>query len=97
MFDQPEQRAAEKAAAVGPQPGDLWHEMYSWWLLVLAADGTRVVTLEGAGAGMNIDRQSKTFTKEEFEKYLSYQSSVPGYWMMLHSRGNSVEGLRQNA
>lgn len=75
-----------------PQPGDLYSELYSFWLYVIAVAADTVVTMEGSPPVTFPDEgRVRIQTKAEFKKRLSYES-IPGYWVMIHSRGNNVEG-----
>jgi hypothetical protein len=89
---------ATEAAIDNPQPGDRWHEMYSWWLYVIAVAGDKIVTAEGLNCRRFIEKaEVKILSKEGFRKYLSYDSGVSGYWMMLCDRGNDVTGWWRDA
>ena len=62
-----------------PQPGDRFHEMYSYYVHVVERNGDKV-TIEEYFPPANIptDAKIKTMTVKEFDQYYAYKS-IPGY------------------
>jgi hypothetical protein len=81
-----------KEALGDPQPGDCWHEMFSWWLFVTSRDGDLMTTLELNPPGtFPDDGKFWSGSVEEFKKRMSY-GTIPGTWAKCDSRGNDVSG-----
>ena len=73
-----------------PCAGDMFHEMFSHWVLVLHRDGDRIAWMT-AGGGQTIHDDGKTTvgTVAQFKQKYAY-GSIPGYWVMLSRRGYRV-------
>lgn len=100
MTDWAELKRATAEAFADPRPGDRFHEMYSWWMVVVtvAADGVKVM----AGSGpTNLTRgrfpdgemvepfaeraQVRWFaTADDFRA--AYRCGIPGYTLTLSDR-----------
>lgn len=94
--DEAERRATDEAVN-DPRPGDRYHEMFSFWLYVVAVDGDSVVTMEAwPPCEFPKDGKLRIQTRAEFKQRLSYRT-IPGYWVMLADRGNDVRGWSQTA
>lgn len=96
VFDYAKAKADTMAALADPQVGDRFHEMYGFYVYVVAVNGDEVVTLEGSPPVTfpNGAIKRRTQTKAEFLKRLSY-GSIPGSWVMLSERGNDVTGWEE--
>lgn len=79
-------------AMADPQPGDRYHEMWSFWLYVVARNGDQVCTME-ASAPCSFPRDGKIVWQatEEFRRRWAY-GSIEGYTVMLADRWNDVSG-----
>lgn len=74
-------------AAADPQPGDAWHEMFSFWMHVIDRQGD-VVTLLLLGPSRTIanwDSERQIQTVAEFKKWVSY-TSIEGTWCHISQR-----------
>lgn len=95
-------RATAEAFA-DPQPGDRFHEMYSWWVVVVAVGPDGVKVMRGIGP-TNValgqfpdgelvqpfaDRAGVCWyaTADDFRAAYGYRSGHPGYTVMLADRG----------
>lgn len=70
-----------------PQPGDLFHEMFSWWMVVVHREGERVVvgTLSPPGS------MPDNLKWREFGALVAYQhaysyGTIPGSWLRYDRR-----------
>jgi len=91
LFDGPEMREQDRLTAeafADPQPGMEFHEMWSFWCIVLAVepDGGKVTTLAVVGPGKlpDIGRVETFDTADDFRRMYAY-GSIPGYSMALRS------------
>ena len=70
-----------------PQPGDTWHESYSFWLWVVDRNGDEV-TIAKIGPSGEIpshDTAVSIMSVQAFAAYVSY-GSIPGTWCNAHRR-----------
>lgn len=74
-----------------PQVGDLYSEMFSFYLYVVERDGDKVVTMEGSPPCEFPNDKVKAQTVEELKARFAY-GSIPGYSIKLLGRGNDVAG-----
>ena len=79
MRDQLEQLTAEHMD--DPKVGDMFHEMYSFWVKVNGRMGDKVFTREG---NSRLDSQWEG-TVDEFKKRFAY-GSIPGYSVSLYTK-----------
>ena len=77
-YEAVKQLTAERMA--DPQPGDRFHEMYSFWVQVVARIGRTVVFQEVSGAS-NGDLQA--LPVEKFAERWAYKC-IPGYSVLYH-------------
>lgn len=84
------------AALKDPQPGDLFHEMYSWWMVVVHRDGERVTvgTLSPPGS-MPADLEWREFGSLVAYEYAYSYGTIPGSWLRLDRRGMDVTGWHE--
>lgn len=75
-----------RAVAADPQPGDRWHEMFSFWLYVVAREGDRV-TLLSAGAPCTFPQDG-----ELWEGTVAEFAAEWGTVYYLAGRGHDVTG-----
>jgi hypothetical protein len=76
-----------------PQVGDLFDEMCSYWIYIVARDGERVTTMESA-APCTFPKDGKVTeyaTLEAFRKAFRYPTNS-GYFVRLSSRSHDVSG-----
>ena len=78
-----------------PQPGDRFHEMYSYWVYVVRRDGNEVWYCE-ANPPCKFPQDAK-LTKTTVEKMLKHFTNDlntygPTPWVRLSDRGNDVKG-----
>lgn len=79
-------------AFMDPQIGDRFHEMYSFWVYVVARTGNYITTMEASPpCEFPKDGKVQSYLLEDFRKRFSYES-IPGYWVALRDRGNDVSG-----
>ncbi len=82
--------AATEEARQDPQPGDLWSEMCSFWLYVVARRGDRITTLSrGAPCSFPEDGELEEMTLDQWRERYSY--------LYLDSRGHNVTGWERRA
>jgi hypothetical protein len=87
MFRNPEVDAVELVAVTAPQPGDCWHEMYSYWLIVLAVEPDKVLVWEGSGPGQIPEiGQLRVYTRAGFRASMTYASMPDRTNMILNER-----------
>lgn len=85
--------AATWAALNDPQVGDRFHEMYSWWMFVVAVDGFTVTTLAAsAPCTFPDDGQVKVWSRAEFVSGNCYSSMPDTPTIQLVGRGYAVAG-----
>lgn len=89
----PGHQAETMAAVLDPQVGDRFHEMYGWWVYVVARHGDRVVTMEsGAPCTFPDDAKVEGRSLAEWIAHATYDSMRDKSWLMLADRGNQVVG-----
>ena len=96
QIGRPESRQAEEATVAAlrdPRVGDEFHEMFSFWVLVLDVTPTRVLWFEVAGKGW--DGKARVASRDEFYKHFLY-GSIPGSWMSLNRRGLDFKDLAEH-
>lgn len=81
-----EMKAATEIALADPRPGDLYHECYSWWAMVVRVEGPKigVITLNPPGSMLRDGRPRVFSNRDEFVTYLRHT--------LLSDRGNNVDG-----
>jgi len=84
----PTEKATEQAM-LDPQPGDVFSEMYSFWVYVAHRDGDTVVTIETPPLPCTLpeDGRWRTYTLKEFRQRFGYDT-MPNYWVQLYKRGD---------
>lgn len=93
-FSEMEKQTLE--ALDNPQVGDRFHEMFSFWVYVVAVDDNSVTTIEGSPPVMFPDEgKVRVQTEEKFKERFLYKT-IPGAWITLADRGNDVEGWLEN-
>ena len=93
-FPYKEKLKATEEAFKTLRAGDHFHEMFSFHVFVLSVNNKEIVAIEGSPpcsfpADGKITRYSPP---SEFEKRFKYSQGVEGYWVLLASRDNNVEG-----
>ena len=79
-----------------PKVGDVFTEMYAFWMYVIGRDGERVITAEGSASDKEkvvFPRDSEVVvypTVDDFKFRFAY-GNTEGYWIRLHTRGFPVE------
>jgi hypothetical protein len=91
MFTTAEEIAKEIDALANPVAGDLWHEMYSAWVLVLNVDAGTVI-VKGPCRTWDGGAQILTWTRAEWKRHMTYETMPDTPCMSLHSRGRDVSG-----
>jgi len=98
-----ERDRATAEAFADPKPGDRFHEMYSWWVVVVAVDDDGIKTMSGSGP-TNLTRGQfhdgeivEPFPERAMVRWFStagafraahrYSSGISGYSVMLADRG----------
>jgi hypothetical protein len=61
------------------QPGDVFQEMYHYWMYVLGVNGDKVLMLEGTRDLINM--KLNTYNKEELNKKLRYNNLSDKCWI----------------
>ena len=91
-----EAREATRLAMDDPQVGDRFSEMLSFWVYVIHRDGDLVTTIEGSPP-VSFPQQGTvvTYTVKEMKERFGY-GVIGGYWILLHDRGNNVEGWHEH-
>lgn len=86
-----EMKAATDAAFAEPKAGDLFHEMYSYWVAVLHAQGNVVTYVTKAG-GLRGDGEYTLHASsaDEFRNRFSYGAPDLGHWVILSRRDADV-------
>lgn len=82
--------AMTEAVLRNPQVGDKFHEMYSFWLYVLAVDDCEVTFI--SGSELPKDGKIETMQREAFVKRFSYDSMPNKSWLRLSDRRCDVSG-----
>ena len=92
-MDYEKAKAQTMEALKDPKVGDRFHEMYSYWMYVLAVT-PETVTFIGAGGPCTFpdDGKIETVSRERFLKKFTYNSMPDKSYMLLADRGNRVEG-----
>jgi len=75
-------------AMKNPTVGDMFHEMYSYYVVVLKVTDTHITIME-ANPPCKLPRDGKTreMARDEFIEHFSY-GSIPGYWVKWHHRAD---------
>lgn len=85
-------RLATEQAFADPQVGDRFHEMYSYWIYIVARVGKWVCIMEAhPPCTLPNDGKVSWSTVSEFQNRFAYKS-IPGYCVRLSDRGNNVHG-----
>lgn len=71
------------------QVGDIFQEMYHFWLYIVTVNGNEVTTFESHGRNLS-DFTLKIQTKEELSNRLKY-SKIDGCWLDYHK--NDVDAM----
>jgi hypothetical protein len=96
MFSSNEENTKTKEAFDDPQVGDLFTEMYSYWLYVIGRSGNMVTIMEAnPPCILPEDGKVSSLTVEDFRKRFSY-GSIDGFWVSLVKRGTDVSGWLRN-
>ena len=83
---------ATEWAFKNPKVGDRFHEMYSFWVYVVAVRGNWVGIMEAAGpCELPKDGKVSFMTKDDFREKYAY-GTIPGYSIRFHDHDNDVEG-----
>ena len=87
-----EMKQATRDAFEAPARGDLFHEMYSFWVAVLHAEGN-VITYVTKTGGLRAAGAYELFASPvaDFRRRFSYGDTELGYWVLLSKRGADVE------
>lgn len=64
------------------QIGDIFQEMYHFWLYIVSVNDNNITTFESAGKDLS-DFTLNVYTKEELSKRLKY-TSIDGCWVDYH-------------
>jgi hypothetical protein len=90
----PDPGKAETMAAVrDPRPGDEFHEMFSFWRIVIHRDGDLVVTMDAhPPCTLPDDGKVTEYTLAGFIKAMAYESIPDDSHMRLSKRGRDVTG-----
>ena len=92
----PSQRTIETIKALhSPLVGDLFCEMYSFWVHVLKVEDDRIYVMESYGKKLPEGGKIVEFSRDDFVKHYSY-NSIDGAWVKLVKRGVDVSGLYNN-
>lgn len=81
-------------AFADPRPGDRFHEMFSFWMYVVAVepDGRVAVLTASPPCSLPGDGKIEIYpTHDAYRAYWAYES-IPGYSISLGDRGNDVTG-----
>ena len=90
-FPDPQKDATHEAMAT-PAIGDRFHEMYSFWMYVVAVEGDTVTTMEASPpCEFPKDATVRVQSVAEFQARFRY-NSIDDYWIRLADRGNDVSG-----
>jgi hypothetical protein len=84
---------ATDEAFAQPRPGDIFHEMWSFWVVVVYVDDDHVVVMEGhPPCTLPRDGKLRGFeTHDDYRKTYSY-GTIPRYWVRLDKRDQDVTG-----
>lgn len=84
----------ETEALTNPLPGDHWHEMFSYHVIVAKVTTKMVWTVEGSGDFAKTCEVHQ-MTREQFRKRMCYESEEMRHLPMycLQSRDFAVEGI----
>jgi hypothetical protein len=90
------QTALNREALADPQPGDRWHEMYSFWLYVIWREGDEVAWCSAAApCTFPADAKFHVGTLADWRERMTYRGDGPladESVMWLADRGNDVSG-----
>lgn len=87
----PEKNPETAEAFANPRVGDRFHEMWSFWMYVVAINGDEVVTMTLCPPG-ELPRDGKVeryVTADQYRAAFQYKS-MAGYWITLDSRDNDI-------
>ena len=93
----PEHRSKKRAtmeAILDPQVGDAFHEMFSYWLIVVRYDMNDVWYLDG-NPPISFPEEGRLVrtTLSKYIEYCTYDSPMNNQsWLRLHQRGVDVTG-----
>lgn len=81
-----------------PRPGDRFHEMYSFWVYVVAVYDRLVLTCEASPpCTLPNDGKWRLLTRANFIKRFCYGKIEDEPWVLLCDRDNDVEGWLEEA
>ena len=87
------QNADTLEAMRDPRPGDRFHEMYSFYVYVVAVENDQVTTIEGSPpCTFPNEGKIKSLSREAFYKRFAYAHDSEKFWVTLANRGNDVSG-----
>jgi len=93
MFDIDDNKKKTKEAFENPRVGDLFHEMYSFWVFVVLVSDTHVAIMYAIGpCEFPADAITDILTRDEYAKRFQYSESNKDYSVMFRSHDNNVEG-----
>jgi hypothetical protein len=97
MFDTPESRREDDvtaAAFADPQPGDMFHEMCSFWVVVVAVEPRGRIAVLTSPGGHTLPQDGKLTVYRSHDAYRAAWSygTIPGYTVRLSKRGVNVTG-----
>ncbi len=79
-----------------PQPGDRFHEMYSFWVYVLGVTNGVVIYCEAnPPCTLPNDAKLTVATQAQFLARFSY-GAIPGSWISYADGGNDVSGWAEH-
>jgi len=86
--------SATGEAFANPQPGQAFHEMYSFWVVVVHVDKAHVIVMEASPpCTLPDDGKLRGFeTHDDFRRAYSYQGGKSGYWVRLSPKPVDVSG-----
>ena len=80
-----------------PRPGDVFSEMYAFYVYVLERHGDLVVFMEAnPPCTLPVDGKIGTLPLDEFKSRYAYET-IPGYSVRLFSRDKDVSGWAMRA
>lgn len=84
-----------EAIFADPQPGDCFHEWYTFWGYVVHRDGDRAVIMTAsAPCTFPDDGKVEVLTLEALRQRFAYET-IPGYFVTGAGRGHDVAGWWQ--
>jgi len=89
-YDEITKMTAEIVKSGNYQPGEIFQEMYNYWMYVIKVNEDKVVTIEGNPSKGLLNMSLNIYTKEELNKKLRYNNVSDRCWIDYHKNDSKI-------